>query len=288
MRSGLLGILVLIGIGAALISNTFYTVSETEQAILLQFGAQKNVIRSAGLNTKIPFVQNVVKFDKRILSADQDSLDVPDKDRQRLIVDAFVRYQIVNPLKFYQTQGSEDAAVITLKSLLSSAVRNVIAKTTIFAVLSEERDRVMSSIKNEVGPAAKQFGIEVVDVRIRRTDLPPQNVESIVNRMVAERLREANELRAEGTEVNNRIKAQADRDRTILLAEANKQSEILQGEGDAERNRIYAEAYTRDPDFFAFYRSMIAYTKALGPAGTTMVISPTSEFFQYLGSERGK
>jgi membrane protease subunit HflC len=284
MRRGLAAILVALAIGAVLVANVFFSVSETEQAILLQFGQKINVIQKAGLNAKIPFVQNVLKYDKRILTVDQDSIDVPDKDRQRLIVDAFVRYRIADPFKYYQTQGSES----TLRQLLSSTARNVIANTTIFAVLSSERDAVMGAIQKEVSVAAKQYGLEIVDVRIRRTDLPPQNVESIVDRMVAERTREANQLRAEGTEIKNRIMAEADRGRTVLLAEANKQSEILMGEGDAERNKIYAEAFSRDPDFFAFYRSMDAYKKALGPSDTTMIISPTGEFFQYLGSDRGK
>jgi membrane protease subunit HflC len=284
MNRGLITIIVVAAIVLIGVANAFFTVSETEQAVVLQFGASKDVIKTAGLNLKIPFVQNVLKFDKRILSVEKDSIDVPDKERQRLLVDAFVRYQIVVPLKYYQTLGSED----TLKSLLESVTRSVIANTTIGAVLSQGRDAVMGTIQAQVSTAAEQYGIKVVDVRIRRTDLPSQNVASIIDRMVAERTQEANKLRAEGTEIANTITAQADRDRTVILADATRQAEILKGEGDAERNRIYAEAYTKDPEFFAFYRSMIAYQKALGHQDTTMVIAPNSEFFQYLGNDRGK
>jgi membrane protease subunit HflC len=287
MRGGLAAILVLVGLAFVVTANVFFTVSETEQALLLQFGESKGKITTAGLNTKIPFVQNVIKFDKRIQTA-LESLEVPDKDRQRLTVDAFVRYRITDPLLFYQTLVTEEMATERLQFLLGSSLRNVVANTTIFDVLSEEREHVMGAIQEQVSRSVKEFGIAVVDVRMRRTDLPQQNVDSILDRMVAERTREANEARAEGNEIDNRLRSQAERDRTVILAEANKQSEILQGEGDAERNRIYAEAYTRDADFFAFYRSMIAYGRALGAADTTMVISPTSEFFQYLGSDRGK
>jgi membrane protease subunit HflC len=284
MNRSLVGALFIALIVAIAIANTFYSVSETEQAVLLQFGKSINTIQAAGLNVKIPFVQNVLKFDKRILSVEKDSIEVFDKERQRLLVDAFVRYRIVDPLQYYKTLGSEDI----FKSLLESVTRNVIANTTISAVLSQERDAVMGNIQKQVATAAASFGINVVDVRIRRTDLPPQNRDSIVDRMVAERTREANQLRAEGTEISNRITAQAERDKTVLLADATRQSEILKGEGDAERNRIYADAYTKDPEFFAFYRSMLAYTEALKSQNTTMVIAPSGEFFQFLGSDRGK
>lgn len=287
MRASLAAVLVAVAIAGVLVANVFFTVSETEQAIVLQFGAQKEVIRKAGLNFKVPVVQNVVKFDKRILTA-EDSWEVPDKDRQRLKVDAFVRYKINDPLKFYQSIATEEAGAGRMKILLGSSLRNVIANTTIASVLSEKRDEVMGSIRTAVATSAEAFGIVVVDVQIRRTDLPPQNVESIVNRMVAERTREANQARAEGNEINVRITAEADRAVTVIDAEARKQAEITMGQGDAERNRIYAEAFSKDPDFFAFYRSLIAYKKALGPNDTTMVISPTSEFFRYLGSDRGK
>ena len=287
MRSVAPGILIALALLVFAISNVFFTVSETEQAILLQFGKPENVIKSAGLNIKVPFIQNVVKFDKRILTVD-DASEVPDKDRQRLKVDAFVRYRIARPLDFYQTLTTESNANERIQSLLTSSLRNVIANSTIGAVLSQDRDQVMGSIRHEVAASAKDFGIDVIDVQIRRTDLPEQNVDSIINRMVAERQREANEARAEGSEIENRIKSQADRDQTVILAEANKQSEILRGEGDGERNRIYAEAYSRDAEFFAFYRSMLAYGKALDAKNTTMVVSPTGQFFQYFANDKSK
>ena len=284
-----------------IITNTFFTVSEMQQAVVLQFGAPKNVINApiggnrAGLYVKVPFVQQVVYFDKRIQTADMESLEVPDKERRRIVIDAFVRYQIVDPLQFYQTLGSEAVGRARMLTMLSSSLRDEMGKTTIFAVLSEERGTVMTAINNSVnessagsGPNDKGLGVKVIDVRIRRADLPQQNVNSIIERMVAERLREATAARAGGDQIKNTIESQADREATIILAEAKKQSEIIRGEGDAERNRIYAEAYSRDPEFFAFYRSMLSYQKALSAKDTTMVISPNSEFFKFLGDDKGK
>jgi len=277
-----------------IVSNTFFTVNEMQQAVVVQFGAPKSVINApiggshAGLYVKIPLMQQVVYFDKRVQSADMDSLEVPDKDRRRIVVDAFVRYRVVNPLKFYQSQGTEEFARNTMLRLVSSSLRDEMGTTTIFAVLSQERDTVMAAIKNSVNREADAFGVQVIDVRIRRADLPQQNVDSIIKRMVSERAREASQARAEGDKINNTIQSQADRDATVILAEANKQSEIIRGEGDAERNRIYAEAYSRDPEFFVFYRSMTAYQKALSGKDTTMVISPNSEFFKFLGDDKGK
>jgi modulator of FtsH protease HflC len=281
------------------ITNTFFTVNEMQQAIVLQFGAPKNVINApigggrAGLYIKIPFAQQVVY--KRIQTADMESLEVPDKERRRIVIDAFVRYQIVDPLQFYQTLGTEAVGRDRMLRMLSSSLRDEMGKTTIFAVLSEERGTVMTAIKNSVnessagsGPDDKGLGVKVIDVRIRRADLPQQNVNSIIERMVAERQREATSARAGGDQIKNTIQSQADRDATIILAEAKKQSEITRGEGDAERNRIYAEAYSKDPEFFAFYRSMLAYQKALSAQDTTMVISPNSEFFKFLGDDKGK
>ncbi|MFO1186655.1 MAG: protease modulator HflC [Alphaproteobacteria bacterium] len=284
MNRQVTAVLVAVLVAVVIVANTFFSVSETEQAVVLQFGKPVEEITVAGLKIKAPVLQNVLKFDRRILSTEKDSIDVPDRNRQRLLVDAFVRYRIVKPLLFYQTQPGEER----LKSFLESATRNVIAQTTIVAVLSQERDAVMGEIQRQVSSQFEQFGIKVVDVRIRRTDLPEQNRDSIINRMVAERQQEASKLRAEGDQIYASIKAEADREVTVIRADANRKAQITMGEGDAERNRIYAEAFSKDPDFFAFYRSMDAYKKALGQADTTMVLSPTSEFFRYLGSDRGK
>jgi membrane protease subunit HflC len=265
-----------------------------QQAIVLQFGAPKDQIntpsaaKKAGLYAKLPFLQNVMYFDKRIQTADQESIEVPDKERRRLVIDAFVRYRIIDPLEFYQRIGSEEAGRDRMLTFLASSLRNEMGTTTIFTVLSEERGSVMAAIKKSVNESARDFGIQVVDVRIRRADLPQQNVDAILQRMVAERGREANEARAEGDQIKNTIESQADREATVIRAEANKQSEIIRGEGDAERNQIYAQAYSKDPDFFAFYRSMGAYQKALGNQDTTMVIAPDSEFFKFLGDDKGK
>ncbi|MFZ1989515.1 MAG: protease modulator HflC [Alphaproteobacteria bacterium] len=301
MRVPALALVIGVVVALIVVTNTFFTVNEMQQAIVLQFGAPKNVVNAAvgrngpGLYVKIPFVQNVVYFEKRIQTADMESLEVPDKERRRIVIDAFVRYQIVDPLQFYQTLGTELAGRQRMLTMLSSSLRDEMGKTTIFAVLSEERGTVMNAIKSSVnessagsGPSDKGLGIKVIDVRIRRADLPQQNVNSIIERMVAERSREASAARAEGDKINNTIQSQADRQATVILAEANKQSEIIRGEGDAERNRIYADAYSKDPEFFAFYRSMDAYKKALSEKDTTMVISPNSEFFKFLGDDKGK
>ena len=295
MKASVLLALIAAGIALALIANTFFTVSEMQEAIVLQFGAPKAVINApaepgqgAGLHLKIPGLQHVLYFDRRIQSADMESLEVPDQDRRRIKIDAFVRYRIADPLKFYQSLANEEQAQRRMLALLSSSLRDEMGTTTIFAVLSEERGSVMTAIKNSVDREAEQFGIQVIDVRIRRADLPDQNISSILDRMVSERNREAAEARAEGDQIKNTIEAEADRDKIVILAEANKQSEIIRGEGDAERNQIYAAAYSKDPDFFAFYRSMQAYQKALGPGDTTMVISPDSEFFKFLGVDKTK
>ena len=296
MRGNVSLFMVAVVIALVVIANTCFTVNEMEQAVVLQLGAPKAVINSsagkkneAGLHFKMPFFQNVVRFDKRLLSADQASIEVPDQERNRLVIDAFVRYRIVDPLKFYQTLHTEEQGQVRMLSLLQSALYNEMGTTTIFTVLSEERGTVMAAVRNSVNEAAsRQFGIQVVDVRIRRADLPQQNRDSIIARMVAEREREAAQARAEGDQIKNTIQSQADRERTVILAEATRQAEIIRGEGDAERNRIYAAAYTKDPDFFAFYRSMEAYKQALGHQDTTMVISPDSEFFKFLGTDKGK
>lgn len=288
LKGGLLFLVVLLGLGVMLVSNVFFIVPETQQALVLQFGQPKNQMRDAGLYMKTPFVQNVLYFDKRILNASGESLEAPDSERRRLLVDAFVRYRIIDALKFYQTLVTPENGRQRMLTLLSSSLRNEIGKTTIFTVLSEERGVVMQNIQDAVNSSASEFGIEVVDVRIRRADLPQQNINSILDRMVSEREREAQEARAEGQEIKNRIESQADREREVILAEAHRDSEIIRGDGDGERNKIYADSYGKDPEFFAFYRAMVAYERALGSNDTTMIIAPDSEFFKYLGSDLGR
>lgn len=288
MRGGLTFLIIVLVVVVAAVANTFFTVSETQQAIVLRFGEARNVIKDAGLNVKLPGVDNVQMFDKRILNVEIENQDMPDKERRRLSVDAFVRYKIVDPLMFYQSLGTQNSAAERMRNLLASSLRQVIATETIFSVLSEERGRIMQAIQTRVSKSAEEFGIEVIDVRILRADLPKDNVQSIIERMVSERDREAAEARAEGQEIKNRIESQADREREVILADAMRESEILRGEGDGERNRIYADAYSRDPAFFEFYRSMIAYERALQQNDTTMVLSPDSEFFKFLGDDAGK
>ena len=260
--------------------SCFFTVSQMTQALVLQFGAPVEVVSEPGLHTKLPW-QSVSYFDKRLLNLDAPAEEVIAQDKKRLVVDAFARWRITDPLRFYQTLYDQNTALIRLAPILSSNVRRVLGSQTFAAILSSRRAQLMYDIRDDVNGDAKGFGIKIVDVRIRRADLPPQNSEAIYTRMIQERKREANEYRAEGSEISQRIKARAAREVTVITAEANRESQILRGEGDGEKTRILAGAYGQDPDFFAFYRSMQAYQDALPAGTTTFVLSPNSEFFRY-------
>ena len=260
--------------------SCFFTVSQMTQALVLQFGAPVEVVSEPGLHTKLPW-QSVSYFDKRLLNLDAPAEEVIAQDKKRLVVDAFARWRITDPLRFYQTLYDQNTALIRLAPILSSNVRRVLGSQTFAAMLSSRRAQLMYDIRDDVNGDAKGFGIKIVDVRIRRADLPPQNSEAIYTRMIQERKREANEYRAEGSEISQRIKARAAREVTVITAEANRESQILRGEGDGEKTRILAGAYGQDPDFFAFYRSMQAYQDALPAGTTTFVLSPNSEFFRY-------
>ena len=267
--------------------NALFTMNEKEQGLVLQFGEPKRVIKTTGLHFKVPLIQNVVRYDKRILEYDLPIEEVIAVDKKRMLVDSFTRFKIVDPLEFYKTVGTEISVRNRINSNVISSLRRVVGRVTLDELLSEERSNIMENIKVEVNDEASRFGIEVVDVRIRRADLPEANSQAIYERMISERVREAKEFRAKGSEIAQKIRAEADKDRTVILAEATKKGEILRGEGESNAVSIYAEAFERDPDFYSFYRSMQAYGNVLGEDGTTMILSPDSEFLEFFNNSKG-
>lgn len=281
-------LLLLLGGAGLLAYSMLFTVHQTQQALVLQFGDPRRMIQEPGLNWKLPFIQNVTFFEKRILDYDIPEAEVIASDQKRLVVDAYARFRITDPLKFRQTVVTMTAVDARLSTLLNAGLRQVLGKESFFTVLSGQRTAMMASIRDRVNREAAQFGIEVLDVRIRRVDLPEANSQAIYRRMQTEREREAREARAQGAEIAQRIRSLADREKTVLLAEAKRDAEIIRGNGDAERNRIYAEAFGKDPEFFAFYRSMRAYEQALTSDDTTMVLSPNSEFFRFFENLPGE
>ncbi|MCG8689643.1 MAG: protease modulator HflC [Minwuiales bacterium] len=280
-------LLLVLGIAVVVVGvvglNTLFTVHQTQQALVLQFGEPKRIVQEPGLNVKIPFIQNVVYLDKRILSLDAPPEEVITSDQKRIVVDGFSRFRITDALRFYQTVGNENIARSRLAGLVNSSLRNVLGEVELLTLVSGERFSLMRQITDSVNAGASSLGIEVVDVRIKRADLPPENSQAIYRRMQTEREREAKEARARGAEEALRIRSRADRDRTVLLAEAQKQSEILRGEGDGARARIFNDAAQQNPEFYAFYRSLQAYRQSLTGDGTSMVLSPDSDFFQFFG-----
>ena len=276
-------LLPIIAVIGALIFFSIFIVKEVNQAIVLQFGDPKRIIVEPGLNFKLPFIQNVVFLDKRILNLDTPPEEVIASDQKRLIVDAFARFEIVDPLKFYISVGNERVARSRLSTIINSRIRNVLGQQELQTLLSKDRTKQMALIQEGVNIEAENFGIKIVDVRIKRADLPQANSDAIYKRMQTEREREAKEFRAQGAEIAQKIRSTADKDVTVILAEANKKSEIMKGEGDGQRNKIFASAFGRDPQFFAFYRAMQAYEKALIGGETSLVLSPDSEFFKFFG-----
>ena len=269
------------------IYNSLFFVEQRIQTLVLQFGEPVRVIQEPGLNFKIPLAQNIVKFDKRILLFDNRSEEIIAADKKRLIVDAFVRYKIVDPLKFYQTVRFEAALNNRLGSVVNNSLRAVLGRVPLKAVISDRRELLMKEVTGLVASRATQFGISIEEVRIKKADLPSENSEAIYRRMQTERQQEAAQIRAVGEEKSRIIKAEAEKNKTVLLAEAERDGEILRGEGDAKKNKILGEAFSKDPDFFAFYRAMQAYSKALTEGDTTMVLSPKSEFFEFFGNANG-
>jgi membrane protease subunit HflC len=281
VRNAIFVIFILIlGLGGVAAYNSYY--------IVLELGKPKEVRTEPGLYWKIPLIQSVVYFDKRILDMEISSKEVTASDQKRLVVDAFARYKIVNPLLFFQSVTNEAGARARLDGVMDSAMRGVLGGAPFIDVVRNKREELMRQIAGRVNGEAKDFGIEVVDVRIKHADLPPENSAAIYSRMQTERKREATELRARGGEQAQRIRANADRQATVIKAEATRDAERLRGEGDAERNRIYAAAFSKDQDFFAFYRSMQAYEEGLKKGDTRLIISPNSEFFRYFKSSGGE
>lgn len=278
-----IGVIVVIIAGLALYAGAF-TVGQTQEALVLQLGRVRAVIKQPGLYFKIPFIENVVYVDRRVLDLDLPVQEVIAADQKRLVVDTFTRYRVVNPLLFYQTVSTIPGANQRLTSIVNSTTRSVLAEATFTAIVKDERDRLMKRIRTDVNRQAASLGIEVVDVRLRRVDLPEQNSEAVFQRMKTEREREAADIRAQGSQIAQGIRATADRNVTVLLAEANRKSEELRGQGDADRNRILAEAYGKDPSFFSFFRSMQAYEGAMRAGDTRLVLSPDSEFFRYFNN----
>jgi len=287
MKRTLIGAAVVIAVFLIVVSSAVYTIQETEQGIVLQFGDPKEVVATPGLHFKLPFIQNVVIYDKRVLLFENPSQEVIASDQKRLVIDAFAFYRIVNPLEFYQAVGTEDVARARLSNLLNASMRQLIGTVPLVDVISGERERLMSDIRVRINREAQQFGVDVIDVRIKRADLPAENSQAIYQRMQTEREREAREIRAQGEEQSLRIRAEADRTRTVLISVATRQSEILRGEGDGLAVRIFADAYGQDVDFFTFYRTMQAYRQALNADDTTIVMSPDGDFLQFLNSVQG-
>ena len=277
-------ILPLVGVIAVVAFFSIFIVKEVNQAIVLQFGDPKKIITKPGLNFKLPFIQNVVFLDKRILNLDAPPEEVIASDQKRLIVDAFARIQIVDPLKFYISVGNERVARSRLSTIINSRIRSVLGTQRLQTLLSEDRTKQMALIQEGVNNEAEKFGIKIVDVRIKRADLPQANSNAIFARMQTEREREAKEFRAKGAEMAVTITSTADKEVTVILANAEKKSEIMKGEGDGQRNKIFAQAFGQDPQFFAFYRAMQAYQKALIGGETSMILSPDSEFFKFFGN----
>jgi len=294
MKAGIIGaLLIFLAAAAAAIGFSAFIVSQTHRALVLQFGEPIRTIEEPGLYWRTPFVQTVEQFDRRILDLQTDEQEVIASDQKRLIVDAFARYRITDPLKFYRAFRSEVGARQRLTAIVDSTIRSVLGRATFIDVVRNKREAMMKqTIKqvnedvNNTSDEAHNLGVEIVDVRIRRADLPEANSQAIYRRMQTERQREAAELRAQGSEQSQRIKSTADKEVTVLLANANRDSERMRGEGDAERNRIYADAFNKDRDFFAFYRSMQAYEEALKGGHTRIVLSPSSEFFRYFNEPK--
>ena len=281
-------VIVVVGILAAAVYASIFIVNEREQAIVLRFGEIKRVIREPGANFKVPFLDTVQILEDRILKLALDDIRVQVRDGRRYLVDAFVAYRIVNPRQFRETvTGNLNIANQNLGTRLDAALRRVYGQRSFEAALSEQRAEMMREVRDQLRPLAAEIGINIVDVRIKRTDLLPEVSQQTFERMKAERLAEAAELRARGTQEKLRIEAEADREATVTIAEAQRDADILRGEGDAERNRIFANAFQRDPEFFAFYRSMKAYETAIEGSDTTMVLTPDSQFFEFFRDSEG-
>jgi membrane protease subunit HflC len=282
------GVVAVIAVVALIVVySALFTVYQTEQALVVRLGKVVRVVSAPGLNVKVPFIDSVIAIDKRILDLEAPAQEVIASDQKRLVVDAFARYRIKDPLRFYQTLGSKVAADSQLNILLNSALRRVLGEATFIQVVRDERAELMSRIRDLIDHEAANYGIQVVDARIRRADLPEQNSQAVYQRMQTARQREAAEYRAQGLQQAQEIRSKADREVTVLVAEATSKAEQIRGQGDATRNKIFADAYNKDPGFFAFYRSMQAYENGLKPNDTRMLLKPDSSFFRYFNNPSG-
>lgn len=287
------GFLFIIGVIVAIIafSASTFIVSQTEQALVLRFGQPvegRGLVTAPGLHFKIPFVENVVLIDNRILDLEMPNQEVLASDNTRIEVDAFLRYRITDPLKFYQSVGSIARGEVQLGFILNSAVRRVLGDADLKQIVSTDREALMHSIRDQVSAEVGKLGVVAIDVRIRRADLPKQISDKVFSRMQSEWAREAAANRAQGNEQSQEIRAKAERDAVVIQADAQRQADQTRGAGEAERNRIFAEAYGKDPDFFAFYRSMTAYEAALKTSDTRFILAPKSSFFRYFEMPDGK
>lgn len=285
MNSQTKKILIAASVILLLFANSMFTIDQRQQVLILQFGEAIRVINTPGIKFKLPFLQNAVFFDKRIIDLGITDQEVIASDQKRLIINAFAKYQIIDPLKFYTTVGSLQGLSNKLSGILDSSLRQVIGEGTLSELLTENRGAVMTKIKEAVSRESEIFGINIVDVRIMRADLPKENSDAIFARMQTEREKEAREIRAKGAEESSKIRAEADKQKTIILAEANKESDLERGDGEAEATKIYANSYGRDPEFADFYRSMNAYKEAFKSDKTKMIVSPDGEFFKYFGNK---
>jgi membrane protease subunit HflC len=290
MRLNVVGgtIIALLLIAFVVAYSTLFTVYQTRQALVVRLGDPIRTITEPGLNFKYPLIDTVIYIDKRILDIESPAQEVIASDYKRLVVDAFARYKITKPLLFYQTVGSIEGGNARLLTLLNSALRRVLGEVTLMQVVRDQREDLMAKVRMQVETEAQAFGINVVDVRIRRADLPEQNSQAIYQRMQTERQQEAAQFRAEGSRRSQEIRAKADRDVTVLTADATSTAERVRGEGDAERNRVFAEAYGKDPDFFSFYRAMQAYEQGLQKGDTRLLLRPDTDFFRFFSDPSGK
>ena len=283
---------IIIGVGGLIlfgIFSSFFTVNQTQQALVLQFGEPKRIIQDPGLAFKLPFIQDAIFYESRVLSLiPQDAEEVILADQKRIQIDAYARYRIEDPLLFFQTVRNELGARARLESIIDSSVRRVLGSETLASILTGERENINGSIRDEVNASVDSLGIESIDVRLRRADYPESTSQNIFNRMKSEREREAKEFRATGDEEAQKIRADAEKTRTVIVAEAKREAQEVRGQGDSNAIRIYADSFGQDPEFFSFYRSMEAYRKSIGESGTSMVLSPNSSFFRYFKDKDGK
>ena len=272
---------IVIVVGALVLFSSMFIVHQTQQALVLQFGDPKRQITNPGLEFKIPFIQDVVFFERRVLDIDPPRQQVLLASQKRLDVDSYARFRIIDPLEFYKTVRNERGARAQLSGIINSTLRRVLGNETLKEILSNKRVAIMADIRQQVNAAVDRFGIEIIEVRLRRADYPKETSNNIYDRMKSEREQEAREFRAQGAEQAQQIRADADKQRTILVAEAKQKSETLRGEGDGLAIKIYADAFGQDPEVYGFYRSMLAYRKAMTDGDTTLVLSPDSDFFRY-------